>query len=130
MHLILLQLWLICNGKVPKPWVVTGSFSFTDWSGNTVELPTTAAFSLFFSALSMLKAAVEFNIIRVHIENIKDCSKFSKFLVIVSDYMPYFAVSTYFRIGSIILFTTYLNTYGLLPVFLFWMSNLIIGYRR
>lgn len=123
-------MWLICNGKVPKPWAVTGSFKITDWSGNTVELPTTAAFSLFFSLLSMLKAAVEFNIIRVHIENVKDCVKFSQFLVIVSDFMPFFAVSTFFRIASICLFTTYFNTYGFIPVFLFWIANLFIGYRR
>ena len=61
-------MWLILNGKIPVPWHDSGRLSLTDWYGNQVHLPTTAAISLVFSVMSMVKAAIEFNIIRVHIQ--------------------------------------------------------------
>jgi len=56
------------NGKTPRPWDVTGHVTMSDWHDNQILLPTTAAFSLLFSFLSVIKALVDFNIMRVHIE--------------------------------------------------------------
>ena len=62
------QVWLILNGKIPKPWHAYGQITLIDWYGNELALPTTAVISLAFSILSMMKALIEFNIIRVHIQ--------------------------------------------------------------
>lgn len=69
----ILQLWLILNGKIGKPWEMTGYLNHLDWQGNAIYFPTTALISLIFSVLSMVKAAVEFNIIGVHIRVWRIC---------------------------------------------------------
>ena len=57
------------NGKIPKPWdLESGGLVLKDWHGNAVYLPTVSGISLLFSIMSMIKAAIEFNIIRVHIQ--------------------------------------------------------------
>ena len=62
------------NGKIPKPWMEDSEgLKLTDWNQNVIFLPTISGISLLFSILSMIKAVIEFNIIRVHIEvNIKN----------------------------------------------------------
>jgi hypothetical protein len=76
--------WLILNGKIPKPWSEDNDgLKLTDWHGNVLYLPTVSGISIVFSIMSMVKAAIEFNIIRVHIEvrDIFCCqSFFSSFL--------------------------------------------------
>ena len=57
------------NGKIPKPWMEDSEgLKLTDWNQNVIFLPTISGISLLFSVLSMIKAVIEFNIIRVHIE--------------------------------------------------------------
>ena len=57
------------NGKIPKPWnLEIGGLVLTDWHGNEIHLPTVSGISMLFSIMSMIKAAIEFNIIRVHIQ--------------------------------------------------------------
>ena len=60
------QLWLILSGIIPKPWTHSDTFILQDWYGNKISLPTTSTLSLVFSVLNMLKAAVSFNVLRVH----------------------------------------------------------------
>ena len=72
---------MIVTGKVPKPWNVVDSVTITDiLTGNTVTLPTTGAVSIAFSVISILKAAVEFNIIHVHIGSLIDLKTVVKFI--------------------------------------------------
>ena len=59
------------NGKIPRPWDSTNQLTLTDWHGNTVEIAATAAISMIFSVISVIKAVVEFNIFRVHIQVIE-----------------------------------------------------------
>ncbi len=73
---------------------------------------------------------MEFNIIRMHVENVKTCEKMWQFLVKVAEHLPFYACSLYFRLTSIALFLTYLNEFGFLPIVLFWIANLIIGYMK
>jgi hypothetical protein len=57
------------NGKIPKPWTDESlGLAIKDWHGNVIYLPTVSSISIAFSIMSMVKAAIEFNIIRVHIE--------------------------------------------------------------
>ena len=51
-------------------------------------------------------------------------------LKIISDHLPFLACSGFFRITTIALLLTYLNTFALAPVALYWLSCVAIGYRR
>ena len=126
----LFQWWLIVNGKVPKPWNITGEFTFKDWSGNEVKFVTIALFSLVFSALSMLKAVIMINVINVHISEISICRKVLQFLLVVISHITYFISTAFFRIGTIILLMCYMNNFGFIPIIVFWMTNVAYGYIK
>ena len=121
---------MIVNGKVPKPWNVKGEFTFTDWSGNTVSLPTVAVFSLVFSALAMLKAVVTFNIVNVHVSEISTGRKLSQFCLVVVSHITYFLSTACFRIGTIVLLLCYLNTFGFIPIILYFLANVAYNYSK
>ena len=55
------------TGLIPLPWEQSDSINIRDAYGNPVYIPTTTVFSLAFSLLSMIKAIVYFNIVRIHI---------------------------------------------------------------
>ena len=95
-----------------------------------MSLPTTATISLLFSAMSIMKAIVEFNIIRVHIDDIRDAKKFVKFVRHIFDHLPYLTVAAIFQMTSIALILTYLNQFGFIPIVALWIINLIIGYSK
>ena len=50
--------------QVPKPWEETELIVITDWAGNEISIAATAVISLVFSAISIIKAVIEFNIWR------------------------------------------------------------------
>ena len=60
-------MYLILTGRIPLPWKQNAVIQIKDFNGNVIPFPTTAAFSLCFSALSMMKAVVNINILRVHV---------------------------------------------------------------
>ena len=125
-----MQWHLILIGKIPKPWTETGTFTFSDAYGNETTLPTVAALSMVFSALSMLKALVSFNILNVHICNVDSSKKLIRLISIVMNHLAYFVSTVAFRVGSITLLYSYLNEYALVPVALFWLLNLSYGYQK
>jgi len=49
------------------------AFNLTDWYGNTIYMPITASATLIFSVISIIKAAAELNIIRVHVQDVNNC---------------------------------------------------------
>ena len=55
------------TGLIPLPWEQNDSINIRDAYGNPVYIPTTTVFSLAFSLLSMIKAIVYFNIVRIHV---------------------------------------------------------------
>ena len=62
------QLWMIFNGVIQINWSQVSKLTFTDWQGNTIYLPISSSVCLLFSAASILKATIELNIVRVHIQ--------------------------------------------------------------
>ena len=121
---------MILIGKIPKPWTETGTFTFSDAYGNETTLPTIATLSMVFSALSMLKALVSFNIINVHIQNVDSPKRVIKLISFAMNHLVYFVSTATFRIGSITLLYSYLNEYALIPVAIFWLANLAYGYKK
>ena len=122
---------MIVSGKIPKPWETAGTVQITDYlTGNTVTLPTSGAISIVFSIISLLKAAIEFNVFHVHIDSITDSKKFFEFIQIVFDHIAFLTTSSLFRIVSVLLSVTYFGTFGLIPPAVFWIVHLIIGYKK
>ena len=121
---------MILIGKIQKPWTDCGTTTFSDAYGNETTLPTVAAFSMVFSALSILKAVVSFNIINVHIWNVDSSQKAIKLISIVMNHSVYFVSTVIFRVGAITLLCSYMNEYGLISVAVFWLMNLVYGYQK
>ena len=118
-------------GKIPKPWNTHGSITFTDsLTGNDVTLPTLGAFSMIFSAINIIKSMIEFNIIQVHINEIKDSTRFFKFIGCCLYHLPFLSTAAYFRISFFVLSVMYLGNFAVIPIGLFWIANLTIGYRH
>ena len=95
-----------------------------------MTLPTSGAVSIVFSIISLLKAAIEFNVFHVHIDSITDSEKFFEFLRIVFDHIAFLTTSSLFRIVSVLLSVTYFGIFGLIPVAIFWIVHLLIGYKK
>ena len=127
-----LQLWLVFMGKVPKPWKTSGTFTIADpLSENEITLPTFGTLSIFFSTISIAKAMIEFNISQVHVDKIGNSTKFfKKFVGSCARHLPFLASGAYFRTAFCILSYTYLGNFALLPIGMFWIANLVIGYRH
>lgn len=123
-------MWLILNGKIARPWEQVGSLTVRDWHGNELHLPTTAAISLTFSLASIAKAIIDFNIIRVHIEDVSSARKVLQSVELILSHLPFLASAAFFRVATVIVLLTYVNAFAFLPVAIFWFCCLAIGYRR
>ena len=83
-----------------------------------------------YGSFSIVKAMIDINIIRVHIDNITSTQKFMQFVLKVVEHLPFLWIAAYFRIISTVLFMTYLGTFGLVPIGIFWITLLFIGYHK
>ena len=126
---LMFQSWMIFNGVIKIKWNEIFSFSISDWQGNTIYLPMTASATLLFSIFSILKASLELNIIRVHVEEVSSWKKAVLYFRSISDHLAFISAETYFRIVSILVCVTYLNTFGFLPIAVAWIGSIIIGQR-
>ena len=149
---------MIFTGIVKSPFE-TGWFFIVDGYGNLVTLPTVSAFSLVFSVLNMIKTLISLNIVHIHVEvnidiimslfnelksalrifstytesilqRISDCKSLRKLVLLSLDHLPYFVSTTAFRLLSIIICITYLNIWTAIPLGIFWMTSLVMGYSR
>ncbi len=101
----------------------------TDWYSNEVSLPSTSAFSLIFSVLGFTKAILGLNVAGIYFENEAGESGVSK-LGRVCERLPFFAASAVFRICSIAILLTYLNAFAFVPIGMYWVAVVTLGYRR
>ena len=46
------------------------------------------------------------------------------------DHLPFLSVASFFRIASLALLLTYFNSFGFIPIAIYWIGTLIIGYTR
>ena len=118
-------------GKVPKLWETSGTITITDsLSNNCFTLPTFGTLSIVFSALNIVKAMIELNISQVHVDKIENSKAFfKKFVGCCLCHFPFLAAGAYFRITSCTISYTYLGNFALVPIGIFWIANLFIGYR-
>ena len=104
----------------------------TSSDGYTSEttLSTIAVLSMAFSFLNMLRALVNFNIFFVQVWNVDSGKKLIRLISIIVNHLVYFLSTTVFRVGSITLFYSYMNNYVALFIAIFWLANLLYGYKE
>ena len=64
------------------------------------------------------------------LDNITTTERFMRFVRKVVDHLPFLTTAGYFRIASSILFITYLGTFAFIPIGIFWITLLFIGYQK
>ncbi len=126
---LIYQVWLVLNGLVDLDWNAVSSLTFTDWEGNTIYLPFTSSLCIVFSVISILKATMEFNVMRMHVAEVSSWSKSFTCFRLYTNHVAFLASAAFFRCASIIAIVTYLNTYGLLPILIFWILSFVINQR-
>ncbi len=56
----------------------------------------------------------------------KKCWDFCK---IVFDHLPFLSTASFFRISVMAMLITYLNLFGFVPIGIYWIGTLVIGYK-
>ena len=106
-------LYLMMKDVLPLPW-----------NQGMDHIP---ASSIFFTSIDMIKCALMVNIFNVYIGQV-DCLKTFKYYInLATGHTPFFVHSICLRVLAFAFFAVYLNAYCLVPVFLIWLSNLLIG---
>ena len=88
---LIFQVWLVLNGVILWDWNQVTNLTFTDPQGNTIYLPYTTSLCVCFSVVSILKALVDFNVFRVHINksDLNLSSSFFPSLMTCLDFLPF-----------------------------------------
>ena len=120
-------LYLMMTDVLPLPWDQGHSTAtIEDSKGNTINFHIPAA-SIFFTAIDMIKCALMVNIFNVYIGQVGRLSTFKYYINLAAGHLPFFVHSICLRVLAYAFFAVYLNAYCLVPVFLIWLSNLLIG---
>ena len=71
----------------------------------------------------------EFNLVQVHLDEIVDLKHLFKFVGCCMCHVPFLLTGTYFRLSFAVLSAAYLDKLGLIPILIFWIANVAIGYK-
>ena len=127
-QLILTSL-LIMLGVLPVPWKEgIGTNGITDGFQNEIPLTSIPMWTLIFSVMDILKCAVMINIFNVYVGQLRDMKTFKHYINLVGGHLPFFVHAICFRVLSFTFIILYLNRFSVLPIFLVWLANIIIGY--
>ena len=94
---LIYQVWLYLNGIIAIDWNELLYGSITDAQGNRIYLPYTASLCIIFSVISILKAILEFNVSRIHVNSMNSWSEFCSSIFTYLDFLPFLATSAFFR---------------------------------
>ena len=125
---LVFQVWMMLNGVMDARLKEFSCITVSDWEGNSVCVPIVSSLTLLFSILSILKATIDLNIIRVHTQSITTLAKGVDFACITIDHLPFLSVAAAFRIASVVLCILYLSSFGLIPVIGFLVALIILGH--
>ena len=127
-QLILTSL-LIMLGVLPEPWkqgITTNGIS--DGFKNQIPLTSIPMWTLLFSLADILKCAVMINIFNVYVGQLTNYKTFKRYINLVGGHFPFFVHAIFFRVLSFTFMILYLNYFAMIPIFLVWLGNIIIGY--
>ena len=101
---------------------------------NIVHIHVEVNIATFISQFNSLK--IQLTIVKCStyresiLQRISDCKSLRKLILLSLDHLPYFVSTTAFRLLSIIICITYLNVWTTIPLGIFWMTSLVMGYSR
>ena len=127
-QLILTSL-LIMLGVLPEPWkegITTNGIS--DGFKNQIPLTSIPMWTLMFSLADILKCAIMINIFNVYVGQLTNIKTFKRYLNLVGGHFPFFVHAIFFRVLGFTFMSLYLNVFAIIPIFLVWLGNIIIGY--
>ena len=115
------------TGKLSGPFDVD-YLSLKDFQGNELLLPKMTAVTLFISGLAILKTTVDMNLVRIHLQEGHKFVQLAKYSIV---FLPFFMVSTFFRLSSISILLTYASVWILFPaITMSFLVNLVYGIKR
>jgi hypothetical protein len=127
---LIMTSWLIMKGVLDIPWrsslVNTGGF--TDRFENQIPVFSIPMWTLAFSIVDIIGCSIQINIFNVYIGQLRNFKSAKRYMNLVGGHFPFFFHAICFRVITFAFFLIYLDTLALIPLFLIWISNIIIGY--
>ena len=121
--------FLVMKGILGIPWwKSTETKTATDAVGNEFTFYSIPLWTLIFSIIDILKCTVLTNIFNVYIGKISSWAIFKKYVNLIFGQMPFYLHAILFRVLAYSFLVVYLNYIAVVPIFLIWLSNLVIGY--
>ena len=121
--------FLVMKGILGIPWWKSPtSHTFQDTAGNEVNFYSIPLWTLIFSIIDILKCTVLANIFNVYIGKISSWGIFKKYVNLICGQLPFFFHAIIFRVLAYSFLVTFLNEIAVVPIFMIWISNLVIGY--
>ena len=121
--------FLVMKGILGIPWWKTTETKVaTDAVGNEFTFYSIPLWTLIFSIIDILKCTVLTNIFNVYIGKISSWAIFKKYVNLIFGQMPFYLHAILFRVLAYSFLVVYLNYWAIVPIFLVWLSNLVIGY--
>merc|ERR1711970_51142 len=127
---LIMTSWLIMKGVLDIPWRtnLVNVDSLTDRFENQIPAFSIPMWTLCFSIIDILGCSIQINIFNVYIGQLRDFKSAKRYLNLVGGHFPFFFHAVCFRILTFSFLLIYLDTKAGIPLFLIWLSNIIIGY--
>jgi len=127
---LIMTTWLIMKGILDIPWrsTVVNVSGYTDRFENQIPFFSIPMWTLCFSIVDILGCAIQINIFNVYIGQLRNFKSFKRYMNLVAGHFPFFFHAICFRVIAFSFLFVYLDTIAIIPLFLIWLLNIIIGY--
>ena len=127
---LIMTTWLIMKGILDIPWrsTIVNVSGVTDRFDNQIPFFSIPLWTLCFSIVDILGCAIQVNRFNVYIGQLRNFKSAKRYLNLVGGHFPFFFHAICFRVITFAFLCIYLDTKAIIPLFLIWMTNIIIGY--
>eukprot|EP00092_Neocalanus_flemingeri_P020996 GFUD01022750.1.p1 GENE.GFUD01022750.1~~GFUD01022750.1.p1 ORF type:complete len:1002 (-),score=189.68 GFUD01022750.1:50-3055(-) len=126
---LIMTTWLIMKGVLDIPWRNTMvKSSYEDRFENQIPFFSIPMWTLCFSIVDILGCAIQINLFNVYIGTLRNVKSFKRYMNLVGGHFPFFFHAVCFRVITFAFLFIYLDTKAVIPLFIIWLSNIIIGY--
>jgi len=127
---LIMTTWLIMKGVLDIPWrsTMVNVAGVTDRFENQIPFFSIPMWTLCFSIVDILGCAIQINIFNVYIGQLRNIKSAKRYLNLVGGHFPFFFHAICFRVITFAFLMIYLDFMAVIPLFLIWLSNIIIGY--
>ena len=127
---LIMTTWLIMKGVLDIPWrsTLVNVNGVQDRFENQIPAFSIPMWTLCFSIIDILGCSIQINIFNVYIGQLRNFKSAKRYFNLVGGHFPFFFHAVCFRILTFSFLMIYLDTKAGIPLFLIWLSNIIIGY--